>query len=120
MKNPPAPSPFLKAATAHVPSLGLVVRRVMTDNGYRYKASISTTLAEFSLRRVPDRGPSPQTNHPTAQSRRLAPVSTLCSASDLKAPHGFRLMLVPTEPFPLKVLTTDPPRTTALSAARMG
>jgi hypothetical protein len=38
----------------------------------------------------------------------------------LEGPHGFRLMLVPTEPFPLKVLTTDPPRTTVLSAARMG
>src|ERR1700674_2701264 len=104
MKNPPAASPFLKAATAYVPSLGVVVRRVMTDNNCRYKASISTALAEFSLWRVPDRASSPQTNDPTAQSRPLAPVSALCSASDLKAPHGFRLMLVPTEPFPLRVL----------------
>ena len=120
MKNPQAPPPFLKAATAYVPGLGVVVRRVMTDNGCRYKASISTTLVEFSLRRVPDRAFSPQTNDPTAQSKPQAPVSTLCSASDLKGPHGFRLMLVPTEPFPLRVLTTDPPRTTALSAARMG
>jgi hypothetical protein len=55
MKNPPAAWPFLKAATAYVPSLGVVVRRVMTDNNCRYKASISTALAEFSLRRVPDR-----------------------------------------------------------------
>jgi hypothetical protein len=120
MKTRQRRRPFLTAATASVPSLGVVVRRVMTDNNCRYKASISTTPAEFSLQRVPDRASSPQTNDPTAQSRPLAPVSTLCSASDLKAPHGFRLMLVPTEPFPLRVLTTDPPRTTALSAARMG
>jgi len=54
---------FLKAAVAYYKSLGITVRRVMTDNGPCYKShAFRAACAELGLRHIRTRPFTPQTN----------------------------------------------------------